>query len=172
MNIAYQALTTFNVVFPALHPYSAVSSHPSTRTASATCASWSSALFYPGFSVLIIWLPINPHRFVGDLVFFSLFFGFHSGAFVSLITPCLVAVAGGHTHDLGAMLGTYFAVAAIASLTGLPIQGFISSGVDLMKLMVFSGMTVLAGSGALSGALVLTQRMKAAQRTHHDAQHS
>ncbi|ROW17074.1 hypothetical protein VPNG_01291 [Cytospora leucostoma] len=119
--------------------------------------------FFSGLSILAIWLPINYHRSVGGLIFFALFFGFFSGAFVSLITPCLVEVAGGHTHDLGAMLGTYFAVAAIASLTGLPIQGSISSGVDLMKLMVFSGVTILAGSGALSAALVLTKRAKAQQ---------
>ncbi|KAK7733339.1 hypothetical protein SLS53_008236 [Cytospora paraplurivora] len=119
--------------------------------------------FLSGLSILAIWLPIDYHRSVGGLIFFALFFGFFSGAFVSLITPCLVEVAGGHTHDLGAMLGTYFAVAAIASLTGLPIQGSISSGVDLMKLMVFSGVTMLAGSGALSGALVLTNRMKVRQ---------
>ena len=128
--------------------------------------------FLSGLSVLAIWLPINYHRSVGGLIFFALFFGFFSGAFVSLITPCLVEVAGGHTHDLGAMLGTYFAVAAIASLTGLPIQGSISSGVDLMKLMVFSGVTMLAGSGALSGSLVLTNRMKVRQLQPKDLQHS
>lgn len=119
--------------------------------------------FLSGVSALAIWLPINYHRSVGGLIFFALFFGFFSGAFVSLITPCLVEVAGGHTHDLGAMLGTYFAVAAIASLTGLPIQGAISTGVDLMKLIVFSGVTMLAGSGALSGAMILTNRIKALQ---------
>ncbi|KKY38559.1 putative mfs transporter [Diaporthe ampelina] len=128
--------------------------------------------FLSGLSVLAIWLPINYHRSVGGLIFFALFFGFVSGAFVSLITPCLVEVAGGHTHDLGAMLGTYFAVAAIASLTGLPIQGSISSGVDLMKLMVFSGVTMLAGSGALSGSLVLTNRMKVRQLQPKDLRHS
>jgi MCP family monocarboxylic acid transporter-like MFS transporter 10 len=56
------------------------------------------------------------------------------------------------------MLGTYFAVAAMASLTGLPIQGAISKDGNLMGLMVFSGVTMLAGAVALGGALVVTRR--------------
>jgi MCP family monocarboxylic acid transporter-like MFS transporter 10 len=102
-----------------------------------------------------MWLPIEFHHSLGGLVVFALFFGFFSGAFVSLITPCLVEVAGGHTHDLGAMLGTYFAIVAIASLTGLPIQGAISAGHNLMGLIVFSGITILAGSAILCISLLL-----------------
>ncbi|KAL1616950.1 hypothetical protein SLS56_011217 [Neofusicoccum ribis] len=124
--------------------------------------------FMSGLAVLIIWLPIDYHHSLGGLIFFALFFGFFSGAFVSLITPCLVEVAGGHTHDLGAMLGTYFAVAAIASLTGLPIQGAISKGQDLMKLMIFSGVTMLAGSVLLAIALFLTHKAKTA-KLHENA---
>ncbi|KAG8161303.1 hypothetical protein KVR01_009567 [Diaporthe batatas] len=119
--------------------------------------------FLSGVSTLAIWLPVNYHRSAGGLIVFALFFGFFSGAFVSLTAPCLVEVAGGHTHDLGAMLGTFFAIAAVASLTGLPIQGAILSGVDLMRLIVFSGVTMLAGSGALSGAMILTNGIKAQQ---------
>jgi MCP family monocarboxylic acid transporter-like MFS transporter 10 len=101
-----------------------------------------------------MWLPIEFHHSLGGLVVFTLFFGFFSGAFVSLITPCLVEVAGGHTHDLGAMLGTYFAIVAIASLTGLPIQGAISAGHNLIGLIVFSGVTILAGSAKLGISLL------------------
>ncbi|KAF2462608.1 MFS general substrate transporter [Lindgomyces ingoldianus] len=118
----------------------------------------SACAFLSGLAVLIIWLPIDYYQSLGGLVVFALFFGFFSGAFVSLITPCLVEVAGGHTHDLGAMLGTYFAVVAIASLTGLPIQGAISKQQDLMGLIVFSGVTMVAGSVALAIALFLTMQ--------------
>ena len=74
---------------------------------------------------------------------------------MSLITPCLLEVAGGHTHDLGAMLGTYFAIAAIASLTGLPLQGAISDANNLMGLITFSGVTMVVGSAALGFAMML-----------------
>ncbi|KAF2680078.1 MFS general substrate transporter [Lentithecium fluviatile CBS 122367] len=116
--------------------------------------------FLSGLAVLIMWLPIEYYNSLGGLIVFTLFFGFSSGAFVSLITPCLVEVAGGHTHDLGAMLGTYFAIAAIASLTGLPIQGAISKGKNLMGLIAFSGVTMLAGSIALGVALILSMKRK------------
>ncbi|ORX94549.1 major facilitator superfamily domain-containing protein [Clohesyomyces aquaticus] len=120
--------------------------------------------FLSGFAVLVMWLPIDLHHSLGGLVFFALFFGFFSGAFVSLITPCVVEVAGGHTHDLGAMVGTYFAIAAVASLTGLPIQGAISKGGDLMGLIIFSGVTMVVGSAALACALFRSLERKATQK--------
>lgn len=118
-------------------------------------------------SILVIWLPVNYHRSLGGLVVFVLVFGFASGAYVSLMTPALIEVAGGHTHDLGAKAGTFFAIIAVASLTGLPIQGAIISraagggdGSDLMGLIVFSGVVMLAGTGMLASVAWLSAKEK------------
>ncbi|KAL1867536.1 hypothetical protein VTK73DRAFT_4139 [Phialemonium thermophilum] len=119
-------------------------------------------------SILVIWLPINYHRSLGGLIVFTLVFGFTSGAFVSLMTPALIDVAGGHTSDLGVMVGTFFAIVALASLTGLPIQGAIASDggsggkqqPQLMGLIVFCGVIMLAGTGLLACAYWLTEKRK------------
>ncbi|KAF7562117.1 hypothetical protein G7046_g2024 [Stylonectria norvegica] len=121
--------------------------------------------FATGVTVLVIWVPINYHKSLAGLVIFALFFGFTSGAYVSLMTPALIEVAGGHTDDLGVMLGTYFAIISIASLTGLPIQGAIvdtgTTGGDtqLMGLIVFCGVSILCGSGLLSCSLLMRQKI-------------
>jgi MFS transporter, MCT family, solute carrier family 16 (monocarboxylic acid transporters), member 10 len=82
------------------------------------------------------------------LISFALLFGFTSGAVVSLMTASLVDVAGGHVHNLGTILGTYFSTIAFAALTGLPLQGAIASGPSSMVgLIVFSGAAMLLGAG-------------------------
>ena len=111
-----------------------------------------------GVTVLVIWLPISYYKSLAGLIIFCIAFGFTSGAFVSLMTPALIEVAGGHTHDLGVMLGTYFAIVSIASLTGLPIQGAIvttdgDSDAQLMGLIIFCGVTMLSGSALLGCSL-------------------
>ncbi len=115
-------------------------------------------------SILAIWLPINYHRSLGGLIAFSVVFGFTSGGFVSLMSPALIEVAGGHTHDLGALAGTFFAIISLAALTGLPIQGAITShssggsdGAGLVGLIVFCGVVMLAGTGLVAWASWLSE---------------
>jgi MFS family permease len=116
-------------------------------------------------SVLAIWLPINYHRSLGGLITFSVVFGLTSGGFVSLVSPALIEVAGGHSHDLGTMAGTFFAIISLATLTGLPIQGAITSpaaggadGMDLVGLIVFCGVVMLAGTGLVAWACWLSEK--------------
>ncbi|KAL2165668.1 hypothetical protein VTG60DRAFT_4051 [Thermothelomyces hinnuleus] len=119
-----------------------------------------------GTSVLVIWLPINYRHSLSGLIIFAVAFGVTSGAFVSLMTPAMIEVAGGHTTNLGAMVGTFFAIIAIASLTGLPIQAAIAGGhsgggdTDLMGLIVFCGVVMLAGTALVYTASVLSARNK------------
>lgn len=118
-------------------------------------------------SILAIWLPINYRKSLGGLIVFILVFGFASGAFVSLMTPALIEVADGDSHDLGVMIGTFFAIISLASLTGLPIQGAIVSGTaggrdgtDLMGLIVFCGVVILVGTALVGGACWLNEKRK------------
>jgi MFS family permease len=116
---------------------------------------------FAALSVLVIWLPINYHHSLGGLIVFVLVFGLTSGAFVSLMTPALIEVAGGHTSDLGVMVGTFFAIIALASLTGLPTQGAIAGdGESLMGLIVFCGVVMLAGTGLVGCASWVSEREK------------
>ncbi|KAK8086009.1 hypothetical protein PG994_000983 [Apiospora phragmitis] len=124
--------------------------------------------FLAGVSVLVIWLPISYHNSLGGLIVFAIVFGFTSGAFVSLMTPAIIEVAGGHSSDLGVMLGTFFVVVALASLTGLPIQTATvtekadGGGYDMLGLIVFCGVTMLLGSALLGWTARLAGKRKAA----------
>ncbi|KAL2128332.1 hypothetical protein VTI74DRAFT_9346 [Chaetomium olivicolor] len=117
--------------------------------------------FLAAVSILVNWLPINYHHSLGGLIVFVLVFGLTSGAFVSLMTPALIEVAGGHTTDLGVMVGSFFAIIAIASLTGLPTQGAIAGdGDNLVRLIVFCGVVMLAGTGLVFCASLVSERNK------------
>lgn len=77
------------------------------------------------------------------------------------MTPALIEVAGGHTHDLGVMIGTFFAIIAIASLTGLPTQAAVAGdGTNLMGLIVFCGVVMLAGTALVAWASLLSDKRK------------
>ncbi len=125
----------------------------SSLRAISVCALLSAA------SVLVIWLPIHYRNSLGGLIVFAIVFGFASGAFVSLMTPALIEVAGGHTNDLGVMIGTFFAIIAVASLTGLPAQAAIAGdGTNLMGLIVFCGVVMLAGTVLVASAAWLSDK--------------
>ena len=70
--------------------------------------------YMSGVLVLGVWLPLEYHKSMTGIVVFALGFGFASGAFVSLMTPCLVDLCGGHTEKLGVMLGSFMTVVAFA----------------------------------------------------------
>ncbi|CAM1502358.1 Fc.00g043420.m01.CDS01 [Cosmosporella sp. VM-42] len=157
------ALYTVSIVNAASMPGRIIPNFFSDRVGNLKCLTIAAAT--SGVMVLVIWLPINYHKSRAGLIIFCLVFGFTSGAYVSLMTPALIEVAGGHTTDLGVMLGTYFAIISIASLTGLPIQGAIvptdgDADVQLMGLIVFCGATMLCGSGLLGCSLWMRGRKK------------
>lgn len=69
------------------------------------------------------------------------------------MTPALLEVAGGQHSELGTMLGSFFAIVAVADLTGLPVQGAIEGGSSgLGGLIVFCGVVMLAGTVLLGWA--------------------
>ncbi|MCJ1468034.1 hypothetical protein MMC07_006660 [Pseudocyphellaria aurata] len=144
---AYVALYAVSILNASSIPGRIVPSHLSDRyghLATMTVMSYLAAI-----SILVIWLPINARPSLAGLIIFALTFGFSSGAFVSLMTPCLVDICGGHTHDLGAMLGTFMSIIAFASLTGLPTQAAISdhsANDSLTGLIIFSGCSMMFGA--------------------------
>lgn len=64
-----------------------------------------------GVVMLALWLPFNYHSSHAGLIVFALAYGFFSGAFVSLLMPC-VAKAG-TIQTLGRRFGTFQIVMSI-----------------------------------------------------------
>ncbi|KAL9038726.1 MAG: hypothetical protein Q9214_005167, partial [Letrouitia sp. 1 TL-2023] len=79
-------------------------------------------------------------------ILFAAFYGFSSGAFVSL-APALVAQIS-DIRQIGVRTGSMFAVVSVAALVGNPIGGALVSEErgGYMHLQIFCGMMMLGGS--------------------------
>lgn len=64
-----------------------------------------------GISILALWLPFGYHPSHAGVIVFALCYGFFSGAFVSLMMPCVGKA--GPLETLGQRFGTYQAVVAL-----------------------------------------------------------
>ncbi|ORY03674.1 major facilitator superfamily domain-containing protein [Clohesyomyces aquaticus] len=109
-----------------------------------------------GVCLFALWLPFNYYRSHAGLIVFALVFGFFSGAFVSLLMPC-VAKAG-TIETLGRRFGTFQIIMSISNLTGPPIMGAIlgrQGGTDYSGLAIFGGATLLVGTAFLISATYL-----------------
>lgn len=56
-------------------------------------------------SILTLWLPFDFHRSVAGVIVFCLVYGFVSGAFVSLLLPCVAKT--GPIETVGMRFGTF-----------------------------------------------------------------
>lgn len=78
---------------------------------------------------LVLWLPSTT---VAPLITFACLFGFFSGMFVSVTSPVIARISP--EDKLGARIGAFFSVVAIASLVGTPIGGaLIRKGGDVAR---------------------------------------
>ncbi|KAI9733911.1 MAG: hypothetical protein M1834_002566 [Cirrosporium novae-zelandiae] len=104
--------------------------------------------FLTGASVMAFWLPLELYPSNAGIIVFACFYGFVSGAFVSLGPPCVVQLADGKVERLGVMMGGWCLAVAFGSLTGLPIQGAIKDhdGDSFIGLMIFAGVVMLFGA--------------------------
>jgi predicted MFS family arabinose efflux permease len=93
--------------------------------------------------VLALWIPARGNT---PLILFAAFYGFSSGAFVSL-APALIAQIS-DIRQIGVRTGTMFAVISIAALIGSPIGGVLNSaqGGSYLHLQIFCGVMMMAGS--------------------------
>jgi MFS family permease len=94
-------------------------------------------------TILAIWLPTSG---TAGAFTFAVFFGFSSGAVVSL-APTLVAMIS-DVRQIGVRQGVMFSLVAIATLTGSPIGGEIITANDgsYRMMMVFAGVLTSAGA--------------------------
>lgn len=102
--------------------------------------------------VLALWMPSRANA---PVIVFAAFYGFSSGAFVSL-APALVAQIS-DVRQMGVRNGTLFAIVSFAALTGNPIGGALVPDVEhgsFEKLQIFSGVTMAVGSTLFLAARV------------------
>ncbi|KAL8799246.1 MAG: hypothetical protein Q9182_006048 [Xanthomendoza sp. 2 TL-2023] len=99
--------------------------------------------------VLGLWLPARGNI---PYILFAAFYGFSSGAFVSL-APALVAQIS-DIRAIGVRTGSMFAVISVAALVGNPIGGALVSdeGGNYRNLQIFCGIMMLGGSVAFVAA--------------------
>ena len=96
-----------------------------------------------GLLVLALWIPARGNV---PIILFAAFYGFTSGAFVSL-APALIAQIS-DIRQIGVRTGTMFAVISLSALTGNPIGGQLNldEGGAYLHLQIFCGVMMLAGS--------------------------
>ena len=56
-------------------------------------------------AMLAIWLPLSYHPSNAGILVFAVIYGFVSGGFVSLCSPCVIALVDGRIEDLGIKFG-------------------------------------------------------------------
>jgi MFS family permease len=99
--------------------------------------------FLTSILILCLWIPASSNT---ALIIFSAFYGFTSGAFVSLGPALIVHISP--MEKIGVRQGLLFFVASIGALVTGPIGGAItlSDHGGFMGLKVFAGVMCLAGS--------------------------
>ena len=92
----------------------------------------------------VLWLTAGDNT--AAIIAYALFFGFWSGAAISLTPVCIFQVC--ETEDYGKRNGTTFTVVSIGTLTGVPIAGAIQQcdNGEYWGLIVFGGVLYLAGT--------------------------
>ena len=99
--------------------------------------------FLSAILVLALWLPARSNV---PYILFATFFGFSSGAFVSL-APALVAQIS-DVRQIGVRTGSMFAIISFAALVGNPIGGVLVNQErgNYLHLQIFCGVMMLGGS--------------------------
>ncbi|KAK9461681.1 major facilitator superfamily domain-containing protein [Lipomyces oligophaga] len=107
-----------------------------------------------GISTLAIWIPANS---IGPIILYVVFYGFFSGAAVSVWQSVVAEVSP--PKEIGARLGTVSAVASLGALAGTPITGALitSTGGEYWGTALFAGiMLCMGGVCAMSAKIALT----------------
>jgi MFS family permease len=104
-------------------------------------------------SVLAYWTPSNNNA---AIITFAIFYGFVSGAFISLFAVCLGMISP--IKKIGGRFGLMSGFNGIAALTGIPISGALYKPGDWARgfgpMILFSGIAVTVGSAFYGAARV------------------
>ncbi|KAJ7482962.1 major facilitator superfamily domain-containing protein [Mycena galericulata] len=94
-----------------------------------------------------------------NLIAFSTIYGFVSGPFFSLFSPCIIQISP--IEEVGARIGLAFVFMSTGALAGTPLGGvFIRKDTipDFQHLILFSGIMALIGSGFFGAARFIRSR--------------
>ncbi len=99
--------------------------------------------------VLGLWLPSRGNV---PIILFAAFYGFSSGAIVSLAPACVAQISD--IRKIGVRVGTMFATISVAALVGNPIGGALITAErgGYTHLQIFGGVMMFAGGSVYVGA--------------------
>ncbi|KAJ4494542.1 major facilitator superfamily domain-containing protein [Lentinula edodes] len=112
--------------------------------------------FLAGFLILISWMFA---RTLSTLIVFSILYGFFSGAFISVITPCVAQISD--IREIGMRIGLMYSIISFPALIGGPLAGLIlgfNHG-SYNGMVIFAGTTMIAGSLLIFGVKFLINPM-------------
>ncbi|KAJ7132725.1 major facilitator superfamily domain-containing protein [Mycena filopes] len=110
------------------------------------------ASFLSGLLCVCFWLFA---RSLVPLMLFAAAYGFSSGAFISVITPCVAQISD--IRQIGSRIGLLYSIISFPSLVGGPAAGaLLEAGKgQYTGMILFAGLTVIAGS-----FLILAAKLK------------
>ncbi|KAF9476184.1 MFS general substrate transporter [Pholiota conissans] len=113
------------------------------------------AAFLSGLACLAFWL--NTETLVA-LMLFAAVYGFCSGAFITLITPCVAQISD--ISQIGTRIGMLYSIISIPSLLGGPAAGALLARDhgSYKTMIIFSGVTMMGGSLFILSARLLIDR--------------
>ncbi|KAH9910500.1 MFS general substrate transporter [Epithele typhae] len=104
---------------------------------------------------------------VASVVAIASIYGFFAGAYIALLGPFLVSMAGSMS-ETGLRLGIAWCMSGFGSLIGTPIEGALLTGEYVWwRPAVFSGVVGMFGVGCLVAATVLMHRREADTRSEN-----
>ncbi|PWY65659.1 MFS general substrate transporter [Aspergillus sclerotioniger CBS 115572] len=96
---------------------------------------------------LAIWLPVYYAPTNAGFIFFAAFYGFVSGGYTSLLSPCVVALVDGRVADLGLKFGVACLYLAFGALVGIPASGaLVDDSENWESLIALSGSIMAVGA--------------------------
>ncbi|KAF9034388.1 major facilitator superfamily domain-containing protein [Panaeolus papilionaceus] len=105
--------------------------------------------FLSGLACVCLWPISTSFPSIGT---FAALFGFSSGAYISLVTPCIAQVS--NPKEIGRKIGILYSTISLFALCGGPIAGhLLTTHHDrFLPVMYFSGTSLLVGSLFVFGA--------------------
>ncbi|EIW52352.1 MFS general substrate transporter [Trametes versicolor FP-101664 SS1] len=99
-----------------------------------------------GISTLVLWTFAHS---LAAIMLFAVIYGFFSGAFNALVIPCVVQISD--VREYGTRIGVLYSIVSFPALCGGPVAG------AMLKAEggSYVGMTMLAGTSVIAGALFL-----------------
>ncbi|KAF4621798.1 hypothetical protein D9613_012085 [Agrocybe pediades] len=111
--------------------------------------------FVTGLSCVVFWVFAKT---VVSVMLFAATYGFFSGAFISLVNPCVAQISD--IRQIGTRIGMLYTIISFPSLIGGPAAGALLAHYhgSFTAMIAFAGTTVIVGSVLLLGAKLVVDR--------------